>query len=139
MRILCAIVTYNESFDATRAAKSLAALPDRWRERLEICCAINEGGARIDQCVSQERSESTWAGMPLVARRTGGNGGLALGYNLALEELRSGRCEFLLFLNSDSAVTTDLLDAFASALGTASTHLSRVLAPRLTSGSIRVS
>jgi len=138
-RVLCAVVTYNEVFDQTAVARSLANLPERWRRRIEICCAENEGPRRCDQPRSAVRSRHELEGMPVLKIETGCNGGLALGYNLAVPELLRSACEYILFLNSDAVVTEQLLDGFDEAATRSAAQPVAALAPMLTSAGRTVS
>lgn len=117
VRILCAIVTYNEALSQTTAFRSLSALPERWRVRLEICSVANEGSNRCDRPQAVSRSTTQVAGMPVLDIATHCNGGTALGYNLAVNELAESACDYILFLNADSTVSEELLDAFDATIG----------------------
>jgi hypothetical protein len=135
-RILCAVVTYNEPFAATRAAQSLAALPEQWRARLLVCCVENSGSRRVDDLDPGPVASTHTMGLEVIHIATGANGGLALGYNLALRQLAAHPCDQVLFLNSDSHVSLELLEAYASP------HANDVFSaqvPRLRSGSLTVS
>lgn len=136
-RILCALVSYNEPFAATRAAQSLAALPEHWRARLLICCVENSGSRRIDDFDPGPVASTRILGLEVIDISTGANGGLALGYNLALSLLSAHPCDQVLFLNSDSHVSLELLEAYAAPQVNGRTF--SVQAPRLRSGSIAVS
>jgi hypothetical protein len=129
-RILCAIVTYNEELARTAAYQSLLALPVHWRRRLEICSVANEGSQRCDQPKAMSSERRAVSDMPVLELRTHCNGGLALGYNLAIGQLRESSCDYILFLNSDSHVGTALLDAFAAKTANA---LPAALGPTLVS------
>lgn len=135
-RILCAIVTYNEALERTSAYQTLLALPEHWRRRLEICAVANQGSQRCDQAQSLLREQRTAGEMLLLELNTHCNGGLALGYNLAIEQLHESSCDYILFLNSDSKVTEALLDAFSAKTANATPA---ALAPTLIAGSLVVS
>ena len=118
-RILCAIVTYNEELERTAAFQSLLALPDHWRSRLQICAVANLGSQRCDQPKALSRAERTENDMLVLALETHCNGGLALGYNLAIAQLRESDCDYILFLNADSHVGVALLEEFDGATAAA--------------------
>jgi len=115
LRILCAVVTYNEPFAVTRAAQSLAALPAHWRARLLVCCVENSGSRRVDDFDPGPVASTHILGLEVIDITTGANGGLALGYNLALRMLVAHPCDQVLFLNSDSHVSLELLEGYDAA------------------------
>jgi hypothetical protein len=140
MRILCAIVTYNEDLRSTRVAASLGRLPQAWRERLQICCVENVGSERCVQARQSNRVPIDLNGVSGVAIATGCNGGLALGYNIALDYLAESACDNVLFLNSDADVSAALLDCLAAEVAARGADAPPcVLAPSLYSGGSKVS
>lgn len=140
MRILCAVVTYNEDLAATPVAASLGRLPQAWRERLEICCVANVGSERCAQARHSNRVPIDLGGIRGVSIATGCNGGLALGYNIALDYLAQSTCDYVLFLNSDADVGATLLECFASEVAArGSDARPYALAPGLYSGGSKVS
>ncbi len=137
IRILCAVVSYNESFAATRAAQSLAALPAHWRARLLVCSVENSGSRRVDDIDPGPVASTRILGLEVIDIATGANGGLALGYNLALRMLALYPCDQVLFLNSDSHVSLELLEAYDATYPGGRAPGAQV--PRLRSGSMAVS
>jgi hypothetical protein len=140
MRILCAIVTYNEELRSTRVAASLSRLPQTWRERLEVCSVANVGAERCVQARLSTRAPIDLNGIRGVAIATGCNGGLALGYNIALDYLAESACDYVLFLNSDAEVGAELLDCLSAELASRGSEARDcALAPSLYSGGSKVS
>jgi GT2 family glycosyltransferase len=131
-RIFLAVVTYNERYATTAVASSLAALPASWKRRIEVYCVGNEGSVRCDQVSEPAATQTTVSDVRVEEAATGCNGGLALGYNLALQRFARSECQYVCFLNADANVTGALLDAF-DALAK-SVDPPRAMAPTLISG-----
>lgn len=139
-RILCAVVTYNQAYTETPVAASLSRLPAARRADIEVCSVANEGGIRSDRAIVNRQATLTEHDMRGVEISTGCNGGLALGYNIAVEYLRTSGCQYILFLNADAELTEDLLEGFDESLTTLDAKdQSLALAPSLYSSGIKVS
>lgn len=137
-KILCAVVTYNESLPNTHSGRTLSLLPERWKKRLKICSVENEGSV-VASGAKASKTESEFSGMQISQWMSHCNGGLALGYNLALLELKESPADYLLFLNADSHVDEALLDAFDASVEKSISGQPMAFAPILWSDGLKVS
>lgn len=137
-RVLCAVVTYNEDFVKTRACQTLAELPPTHKSRIVVCAVANEGPRSDSPTGTIERVDGELSGFRLIQLRPACNGGLALGYNLAVRKLEDFNCEYVLFLNADACVSGALFDQFDRAIPTTDMPI-LACAPRLRSRSRIVS
>lgn len=137
--VLCAVVTYNESLQNTNSGRSLSLLPERWKRRLKICSVENEGSTTAAFNSEAMKDDGEFAGMQISQWRSRCNGGLSLGYNFAVMEFQNSEMDYVLFLNADSHVDEELLDAFDAFVRNSTPIRPMALAPTLWSNGLKVS
>lgn len=106
--ILVAVVTYREDFSQCNAYQSLAACDRAIKEKLIIINAYN--GA------AENRIEEYAAGLDYVQISATDNGGLAGGYNAAMDFASEAGITHVLFLNSDATFAGDFLEKLTMAI-----------------------
>lgn len=126
--ILVAVVTYKEDFSQCNAYQSLAACDSAMKERLIVVNTYNAAAEnKVEECI---------AGVNYVQISTTDNGGLAGGYNAAMNFAGESGITHVLFLNSDASFANDFLENLTLAIDK---NRADFYYPELYSGSKRVS